>query len=285
MKRLVIYHNDLDGICSAAIIRYHYSEDIKCLPVQYGCDETERVVKCISLQEDKSYDELIIVDFSFDPHTMELLSKRFGKSLIWIDHHKTACEKNPKLWKSRAISGKRSMRFGSACLLTWEYFFPDTPPPEIVGIISDWDTWTFKFGNITKEFFEYANLKLTSPEDKQWREFFENSVYRYLSLGKMLLEAKQQRIERIYDTGYEGKIDGKKAYFVNSFHDISSLGEYIYDAKKHDIAVIWHQKNDRISVSLRSKKIDVGKIAEKFGGGGHKFASGFFIKDNNMNLF
>ena len=36
--------------------------------------------------------------------------------------------------------------------------------------------------------------------------------------------------------------------------------------------------NKTTKVSLRSKKIDVAKIAESFGGGGHKFAAGCTIQ-------
>jgi nanoRNase/pAp phosphatase (c-di-AMP/oligoRNAs hydrolase) len=40
--------------------------------------------------------------------------------------------------------------------------------------------------------------------------------------------------------------------------------------------------DDRIKVSLRSKKCDIVAIAEKYGGGGHKYASGFEIVGFDM---
>lgn len=54
----------------------------------------------------------------------------------------------------------------------------------------------------------------------------------------------------------------------------------LMEAKDVDAAIIFCQKNDCIKVNLRGKTIDVGEIAKKFGGGGHKSASGFIIKSN-----
>jgi phosphoesterase RecJ-like protein len=41
---------------------------------------------------------------------------------------------------------------------------------------------------------------------------------------------------------------------------------------------IFDQKEKIFRVSLRSKEITINKIAEKFGGGGHKLAAGVRIK-------
>ena len=52
----------------------------------------------------------------------------------------------------------------------------------------------------------------------------------------------------------------------------------------HKISAILKQKNDGIHCSFRSKfEYDVSRIAEKFGGGGHKNASGCLIIDSLQN--
>jgi nanoRNase/pAp phosphatase (c-di-AMP/oligoRNAs hydrolase) len=67
---------------------------------------------------------------------------------------------------------------------------------------------------------------------------------------------------------------------VNSSVFASQMGNEVVD-RGYDIGVIWrHIKDDHIKVSLRSHKygkVDVGKIAEKYGGGGHKSAASFVI--------
>jgi phosphoesterase RecJ-like protein len=52
------------------------------------------------------------------------------------------------------------------------------------------------------------------------------------------------------------------------------------------IVVFFYPINEKIlKVSLRSKDnhIDVSKFAQYFGGGGHKEAAGFQVKDNNSS--
>ena len=52
----------------------------------------------------------------------------------------------------------------------------------------------------------------------------------------------------------------------------------------YKIAAILKQKHDGIHCSFRSKfEFDVSKIAEKFGGGGHKNAAGCSIIDTLTN--
>ncbi|KKT22880.1 MAG: Phosphoesterase, DHHA1 [Parcubacteria group bacterium GW2011_GWB1_43_8b] len=47
------------------------------------------------------------------------------------------------------------------------------------------------------------------------------------------------------------------------------------------MGIVWYKENDGIHVSLRAQgKVDVSKIAVKYGGGGHKNASGFAWPEN-----
>ena len=53
-----------------------------------------------------------------------------------------------------------------------------------------------------------------------------------------------------------------------------------------EVAIFMYPMNDAtIKVSLRSKeKINVAKISEHFGGGGHKRAAGFYHKDSEEDI-
>ena len=50
------------------------------------------------------------------------------------------------------------------------------------------------------------------------------------------------------------------------------------------IAMLKHQKENQIGVSLRSKYIPINKIAEKLGGGGHMCAAGAVVYDTLDNV-
>ena len=55
-----------------------------------------------------------------------------------------------------------------------------------------------------------------------------------------------------------------------------AFGEKI---KTYDICISFEFDGDNFVVSLYSERIDVASIAEKYGGGGHKGAAGFVIKE------
>jgi oligoribonuclease NrnB/cAMP/cGMP phosphodiesterase (DHH superfamily) len=58
----------------------------------------------------------------------------------------------------------------------------------------------------------------------------------------------------------------------------SEIGHTLVD-KKGPFSIIWREKGGQVVVSLRANgKVNVAKIAEKYGGGGHPSASGFTLK-------
>jgi phosphoesterase RecJ-like protein len=68
-----------------------------------------------------------------------------------------------------------------------------------------------------------------------------------------------------------GAVDGDNANFVN----------IPLSAKEVEAVCYMREVENGYRVSLRSKgEINVAKIAEKFGGGGHKNAAGCFVQGN-----
>ncbi len=271
MKTICYYHSaDLDGIASAAIVKKVYP-DVKFIGVDYGDDWNVNDIidsKCI------------IVDFSF-PNMDEL--KQYPDILCWIDHHKTAMERNPKLWDSDDIDGLRNLK-KSGCELTWEWFFPHEKMPRVIELIGDRDMWKFNYPE-TKDFTTYAHMKIKSPGDINWDWMLDTKlevgyIDGFSKNGKLLNEAQLDRIEKTFEHGWDETIDGHKARFMNTNHDVSDLGSYACDKKGYPVAVVFSLKEDKILVGLRSKTVDVSVIAKKRGGGGHKFASGFTIEKN-----
>jgi oligoribonuclease NrnB/cAMP/cGMP phosphodiesterase (DHH superfamily) len=93
MKNLVLFHEDNDGYCSAAIVKRYMNlfkvkqEDCFFYPINY-----HKVEKFFDWFEDKAdkVEKLIIVDFSFGENWKRLLDKISLLRIIWIDHHKNA---------------------------------------------------------------------------------------------------------------------------------------------------------------------------------------------------
>jgi nanoRNase/pAp phosphatase (c-di-AMP/oligoRNAs hydrolase) len=73
------------------------------------------------------------------------------------------------------------------------------------------------------------------------------------------------------------KFAGHKAFVANSPALVSEIG-HVLATKANGVGIVWVKKGDKLKVSLRSNgKVDVSKIAVKYGGGGHKAAASFSL--------
>jgi phosphoesterase RecJ-like protein len=62
-----------------------------------------------------------------------------------------------------------------------------------------------------------------------------------------------------------------------SVPDMESVVDYAKSLMTVEVAVFAMELKDGIRISLRSKTVDVSKVAMAFGGGGHKVAAGFTL--------
>ena len=63
-----------------------------------------------------------------------------------------------------------------------------------------------------------------------------------------------------------------------SVPDMEGIVDYAKSLSTVEIAICVIQMTEGIRVSLRSKTIDISELALAFGGGGHKLAAGFTLK-------
>jgi len=61
--------------------------------------------------------------------------------------------------------------------------------------------------------------------------------------------------------------------------DMEGVVDHAISLATVDVALFAMELEDGIRISLRSKKVDVSKVAMAFGGGGHKVAAGFIFPD------
>jgi oligoribonuclease NrnB/cAMP/cGMP phosphodiesterase (DHH superfamily) len=218
---------------------------------------------------------------------MDEFVKVCGSKLIWIDHHKTAMEKYPDLWNSSNIPGIRSLE-KAACVLTWEYTHPEyVPPPAAVAYIGDKDMWKFEYAE-TRAFNAGFSLMVKTPDDAAWDTLLSPedraTVNKMVSIGGLLLESQNYKIQKAFERGVDCIFQNLKARLVNTTGSISELGEFIYKKPEYDIAIMWQAVEDTVVFSLRSDSgnpdsPDCAKIAQQYGGGGHRNAAGFQKKN------
>jgi len=263
---VVLYHNNCnDGFGGAWAARKKFGDKAEYI----GVTHHEPPPKGLNGKE------VYIIDFCYPAdETKELLKET--KSLTILDHHvtdKDVIESAPDHVYDIDHSG---------AVLAWRYFFPDKEVPLFLQYVEDGDLWKFELPE-SKNFYAFS---LTMPFDfTEWDKMvdeFEDEKKRkiYLTEGAKILEYQEKMIEELMENTKESTLDGHSALAVNSSVLASQLGNTIVK-RGYDIGIIWSYMNeDTIKVSLRSDKdgnVDVGKIAEKYGGGGHKAAAAFVI--------
>ena len=277
MKNICFHHDDPDGRMSAAIVK-DAIPDCELVEINYGYDE-EKINDLYIIE--KHYNNIFVVDFSF-PRGIMTDFKKMSNKLIWCDHHKSAMEQYEDLWNDKNIKGLRSLD-KSGCRLTWEYFNPGKEVPLAVEYIEDMDLWKFQFGNQTKHFAESLYFE---KDIKVYQDLLTNKnlTIRKLVEGEMLYNHKMKRIKKAMTRSYLIEWEGYMTAVVNTPEDISTLGNTLCNlssctlAGRPEVALIFYETEDSYNVSLRSiGDIDVSKIAQKYGGGGHKNAAGFNI--------
>lgn len=270
-KTLCIYHNDLDGRASAAIVRRKLEDDLQFYGMSYG-DPTP-------WDQIESAERIVIVDFSLPKEHMDRIHQE--KELVWIDHHQTALDKfghHALDWDGAQDPSE------AACVLTWRYFYPQREVPQAVILIGDRDIWRWERQE-TGPFNEGVRQRDTRPEnDALWEPLLgddQDLLHNIIDEGEILLDAHLRDISRdVNSYGFEVLFEGHKTLAINQ-RGSGDLGAKIRDLG-YEIAYCYIDNliegEIRTFVSLYSDDVDVSQIAQSFGGGGHPGASGFYFK-------
>lgn len=267
----VLYHaHCTDGTGAKYAAWKKFGDNAQYIPVQYG-----RPVPKMELGSD-----VYIVDFSYPRDVLQEL-QNVHNSVVVLDHHKTAEE---------ALRGLKCCHFDmhkSGCVMAWEYFHPETPVPELLLDIQDRDLWLFKRRHSKAV---HAGLAMFEGNMKDWDLAAKGQSY-YANMirnGELMLKrealiiksAVKSKVKKIQFAGY-------KCGITNSSDLASEIGNGICLSKELavDFAVVYCITNDDdVLLSFRSTgDFDVSEIAKKFGGGGHKNASGAKINIETLS--
>ena len=268
MKDIVVLYHDncADGFSGAWIAKRKFGDSADYIGLRHQTEPLEGL-------EGK---EVYMIDFAYPTKITEELVK-VAKSLVILDHHITTKE------IVESVPGSIYDGDHSGSVIAWGYFFPEEKVSLFLQYIEDGDLWNFELPR-SKDFYSFM---LTLPFDfNVWSklvEEFENDGKRksHLDYGAHIREYQENIIEEQLNEAQEVVLDGHSALAVNSSVFESQTGNTII-SRGYDIGIIWRYLGEGdIKVSLRSKKdgeVDVRRIAERYGGGGHISAAGFILK-------
>ncbi len=306
----IFYHTDTDGHLAgylASQFLVDHSKPFTLDEIDYGMD--------FPLEAISPDSNVIIVDFSLPSEVMaELMSKiNDHKNILWIDHHKSAIERYEKEFPA-ALEVLPGIRYVGLCgaMLTWIYLYGygDTcnyedgtvvtdgelientakHAPVTVKLVNDHDVWNYEYGAVTSYFQTYVRSVDSSPMSGFWfklggygptRQPVANYVNSFSTLGVCIDKGRiMSKYKRAWEADYV-----KKMSFETEFHGYTCLAVNtalanmsFFDSvrsSKYDMYIVFAHNGTNFTYSLYSETIDVAKIAEEYGGGGHKGAAGF----------
>jgi len=294
-KPLVIYHSNCADGFGAAWCFHSYSPDgFEFHAGVYGKeppDCTDRLV--------------YLVDFSYKKEVVKKICA-VAKHVVLIDHHASAIIDLAPLFSASSeefISNFAAItNLGkSGAMLAWDYLYNNAGesfevhpwsldynhPPLLLNHIQDRDLWKFKLPN-TREIS--ASLFSYEYTFEQWDILMQGNQTDLLkmSVAGAAIERKHHK-----DIAELLKILTREMCIGDWVVPVASLPYTLTSDAGHAMAkdykegtmfaaCYWDTAEERI-FSLRSTDngMDVSKIAEQYGGGGHKNAAGFKVPRNH----
>lgn len=297
-KTVCIYHgNCADGFTAAWVVKKWFEENHKYSKLENGRIVESKIEFIAGVYQTPPPLEqihgarVIIVDFSYRRPVMEQIAE-VAKSVIWIDHHKTAIADMLGYGIGR---GDKVTVFTdlerSGAGLTWDYFFPDQPRPNLVNIVEDRDLWKFKLEG-TRELQAYI---FSFPyEFLHWDIFnieFENlnNIGTAIQAGTAIERKHFKDINELLPICTRHiRIDGVIVPCANlPYTMVSDAGNILAKHNPNLFGICYYDGLTGRNFSLRSVEggRDVSEIAKQFGGGGHARAAGFRVSFNRAREF
>jgi oligoribonuclease NrnB/cAMP/cGMP phosphodiesterase (DHH superfamily) len=273
---LVIHHTDADGHCSAAIVDY-FEQDCLLHGINHGHNVPWGLIKRAR--------KIYMVDFCFQPFSDMIKARNLvgRENFIWIDHHKTAIQdksNSGQTFIGLQVIGK------AGCELAWDWFTGadcDSSMPKVVRMLGRYDVWDLDHHqDIMPVQFGIKYYNPTAESKLFWKHLFNpedsEKYYNELKEKGSTCYNYQTAMYTNYCKSHSFDLDWENHRFLcaNALHVSSQLFDDKWDHDEYDAMLVFGFTNGVWSCSMYTDKpgIDVGEIAKRYGGGGHKGAAG-----------
>lgn len=225
---------------------------------------------------------VLLVDFSYKRAVLEEMASR-AASITILDHHLTAQADLQPLFAAGIVGGVFDMKRSGAGI-AWDVLHPNDFRPQLVNYIEDRDLWAWKWP-LSRPFLAYIDTFDQTFE--AWDDLagvldygLPEQLDEIVRIGNALIRRHVKNCESmIAVTMQRANIGGFDVPVCNVPHlYCSEVGNIL--ATRDDApfgASFFINKDGHHVYSLRSldEKQDVSEVALKYGGGGHRNASGF----------
>lgn len=282
---LCIYHDrDLDGFCSAAIVKRRFPE-ARMFGYDYGRPFDDSIIK--------PGEPVIMVDVSMPMPIMAKIALISGQGgFTWIDHHKSAIEEFNRYVGEGEAPFKAVLKDGvAACELTYKHLYPARDLPYTVQLLGVYDTWT---GYGTSMWYkqilpmQYGMRNICNSVDTFPDWALEDSLGRdyikCLNSGETIISYQKKVNEQACRASFGIDFMGYKAICLNITDSSSNVFDSVFDNSIHDMTISFRHNGRKWYFTLKTPKddIDCSQLAKAMGGGGHKKAAGFECDHQTM---
>jgi phosphoesterase RecJ-like protein len=239
---------------------------------QLGVDVTPEIIE--------TYEVLMILDTSawaqLEPVAAVLRSTRLKK--IVLDHHVSADDLGAEMFKNTEAEATGRLVVDAADQLGVE-LSQRIAMPAFVALATD--TGWFRFGSTSSGTLRMAArlVDAGAKPDQIYKDLYEHDTFGRLKLmGASLARAQKALDGRLIYTWIE-QTDFANCGAIPS--DSEDLINILLSVDGSEAALILvEQKSGGFKISFRSRcQLDCARVAEQFGGGGHKKAAGAFLAD------
>ena len=281
---LILTHENPDGDALGSAMALYLFLKKKGKNVTVGCkdrvphflDFLPRVDEIVRLPDGRFYDIGIVVDAANFKRTGA--DVRVAKR-IRIDHHVGGEFYSRYDYIDPKAPATATLVY--ELILAWDESAIDEEIATCMYVGLATDTGFFRYSNTNEYAFEIAKrlVQYGANPHQVYVMFSEREP-----VGKMKLISKVLETLKLYEDGLVAGITVYDRFFKEtgtSYDDSEGLVNYPRSIEGVEVAFAIIEKPEEgvWKVSLRSKvRVDVSKIAERLGGGGHKYAAGCKIK-------
>lgn len=262
---LIAHYPCLDGFACRWIVHSKWP-DVESVAGVYGQEPPDVTGR-----------HVLIADFSYPEEILREMAAK-AASLTVLDHHESAREHVTRLIREGVIRGEFDLNRSGAGL-TYNYVWGSPVLPRLVAHVQDRDLWRFEIPE-TREVTAF--LSSLGDDEKAWTEaaraLESGRRHEVIPPGAAILRQREVDMRSLMRAGTRSMIlGGNRVPVCNAppFWASEVAGAL---AEGHPFAATYYDLADgRRQFSLRSREggIDVHKIAETYGGGGHPKAAGF----------
>jgi len=202
--------------------------------------------------------------------------------VVVLDHHLTAQNhfmSDPGVENAMVEQG-HVVHFDSnhsGAVLSWNHFHPGEPPPDLLRYVEDQDLWNWKLPRS-----EEVNAAIGSypREFDIWSQLVERPIEGLVEEGTPIVRANQLEVERALKNAHPVAIGSERIEAVNALHQRAAIGHGLAKRARFGKAwgLVYRVSGTQVDCSIYSTgALDASAVATRFGGGGHRNASGFSV--------